>query len=122
MRNAVQLDTGHRNVEGWKVQMDPYITRGQAVGKVNGVLQISLTNQSFSTTSLLEIYPNKRSAKILRDGFSECFRLGYMGKRKSRKWHNLKSVTHLQTKTEIEQGNKNWGELRANFLQNLCLL
>ena len=30
--------------EGWKVQMDPYITRGPAVGKVNGVLQISLTS------------------------------------------------------------------------------
>ena len=39
--------------EGWKVQMDPHITRGRAVGKVNGVLQISLTNQSFSTTSVV---------------------------------------------------------------------
>ena len=47
---------------------------------------------------LLEIYPNKRSAKILRDGFSEGFRLGYMGKRESRESHNLKSVKHLQDK------------------------
>ena len=78
--------------------MDPYITRGPVVGKVNGVLQISLTNQSFSTISLLEIYPNKRSAKILQDGFSEGIRFGYMGERKSRESHNLKSVTHLQDK------------------------
>ena len=50
--------------------MDPYITRRLAVGKVNGVSQISLTNQSISTTSVAGIYPNKRNAKILRDGFS----------------------------------------------------
>ena len=54
---------------------------------------------------LLEIYPNKRSAKILRDGFSEGFRLGYMGKRESRESHNLKSVTHLQDKV-MEKLNK----------------
>ena len=64
--------------EGWKVQMDPHITMGRAVGKC--VLQISLTNQSSALLLLLEIYPNKRSAEILRDGFSSGFRLGYMGK------------------------------------------
>ena len=58
------------------------------------MLLISLTNQSVAG-----IYPNKRSTKILRDGFSESFRLGYMGKRKSRESHNLKSVTICRTKS-----------------------
>ena len=106
--------------EGWKVQMDPYITRKLAVGKVNGVLQISLTNQSFSTTSVAGIYPNKRSAKILRDEFSEGFRLGYMWEKKSRVSHNLKSVTHLQDKV-MEKMNKEikfmtyYNSLRGGF-------
>ena len=46
LRNVVQSDTGHRNVERWKVQMDPYITRGRAVGKVNGVCVANILHQS----------------------------------------------------------------------------
>ena len=69
------------------------------------MLQISLTNQSSALLPLLEIYPNKRNAKILQDGISEGFRLGYMGKGESRESHNLKSVTHLQDKV-MEKLNK----------------
>ena len=67
-------------------------------------------------------YPNKGSAKILRDGFSEGFRLGYMGKMKSGESHNLKSVTHLQDKV-IEKLNKKieLGKIAGPFSSNLCL-
>ena len=31
--------------EGWKVQMDPYITRGRAVGKINDVCVANILHQ-----------------------------------------------------------------------------
>ncbi len=41
---------------------------------------------------LLDNYPNKKAAKILRDGFMQGFRLGYKGDRSARESPNLKSV------------------------------
>lgn len=41
---------------------------------------------------LLDLYPDKVSANILRDGFSQGFRLGYLGERTSREAKNLQSV------------------------------
>ncbi len=40
----------------------------------------------------LEQYPNKKAAKILKDGFSFGFKLGYRGPREARDSPNLKSV------------------------------
>ena len=85
--------------------MDPHITRGPAVGKSMVCCKYLSPINLSALLPLLEIYPNKRSAKILQDGFSEGFRLGYMGERKSRESHNLKSVTHLQDKV-MEKLNK----------------
>ncbi len=41
---------------------------------------------------LLEKYPNKKSANILKEGFTHGFKLGYQGERKAREAPNLKSV------------------------------
>jgi len=41
---------------------------------------------------LLDQYPDKRKANILREGFSFGFKLGYLGERKQRDAPNLKSV------------------------------
>lgn len=41
---------------------------------------------------LLDIYPDKRAAKILRDGFTHGFRLSYRGERVAREAPNLQSV------------------------------
>ena len=47
---------------------------------------------------LLDQYPKKESAQILREGFSEGFRLGYQGPRVGRESRNLKSALQLHEK------------------------
>ena len=49
---------------------------------------------------LLDQYPNKRAAQVLRSGFSEGFRLGYMGPRVSRESRNLRTVSQLPEKVK----------------------
>ena len=66
--------------EGWKVQMDPHITRGRAVGKVNGVLQISLTSifqHYFRCWKFIEINGVPRFFKM---GFQRILGFGTWGK------------------------------------------
>ena len=41
---------------------------------------------------LLDIYPNKKAASLLREGFSQGFKLGFKGSRVTREASNLKSV------------------------------
>ena len=41
---------------------------------------------------LLDIYPNKKSAEVLRAGFTDGFKLGFLGDRLFRNSPNLKSV------------------------------
>ena len=107
MHNVVQSGMGHRNVgrvgskNGHMHKMFTGCEGGQWCVCCKYPSPINLS----ALLPLLEIYPNKRSARILRDGFSEGFRLGYMGKRESRESHNLKSVTHLQDKA-MEKLNK----------------
>ena len=54
---------------------------------------------------LLDIYPDKKLAAILKSGFSEGFKLGYEGERVSRDAPNLKSVSQLHDKA-IEKIDK----------------
>ncbi|XP_072025655.1 uncharacterized protein [Amphiura filiformis] len=49
-------------------------------------------------TPLLDLYPKKQAAVLLREGFSNGFRLGYMGERVTRESPNLKSVADLHDK------------------------
>ena len=80
VRNVVQLDTGHRNVGRVEITNGPIHNRGKGCGKGQWcVANISHINLS-TLFPLLEIYLNKRSAKILQDGFLEGFSFGYMGK------------------------------------------
>ncbi len=46
----------------------------------------------------LNKYPNKKAAKILTDGFTFGFKLGYEGERAQRDSNNLKSIANLKDK------------------------
>ena len=82
VRNVVQSDTGHRNVGIVESTNGPIHNKGTGCGKDQWCVCCkypSPINLS-ALLPLLEYYPNKRSANILQDGFSEGFRFGYMGK------------------------------------------
>ena len=108
--------------EGWKVTNGPIHNRGKGCGKGQWcVANISHINLS-TLFPLLEIYLNKRSAKILQDGFLEGFRFGYMGKGSvgSRIIWNLSLICRTKSWRNWTR-TLNWRELWALFLQNLCL-
>ena len=79
--------------------MDPYITRGRALGKVNGVCVANILHQSifqyyFHCWKFIQI---NRVLRFFKMGFQRVLGLGTWGK-ESRESHNLKSVTHFQVK------------------------
>ena len=73
---------------------------------------------------MLEEYPNKRDAKILGEGFSHGFKLGYEGLRVGREAKNLRLVDQLYDKTaekirkEVSLG-RIAGLLRSRHLKTL---